>query len=394
MGSLACCTCLVTMRTSTHVLGLLLAALTLSLSLATEQQPSNTQDERAGKAFSLFSIVQFPNQQCTGASSSTTYGTCYTSSECSAKGGSADGNCAAGFGVCCVIYTTTCGTSISTNTTCIRNPGHPSSYTASSASTCTYTFNKVSDDICQLRLDFQTFTGFVTVTTVGACSDKLTMAGQTGVNPPSICGTNTGYHMYTEFGATSTDSITMTLTYGSSGLTTAKTFNILARQISCTASYKAPTDCTQYFTGVAGNVRSYSYGQLLKSQYYTNCIRTEAGYCAIQWKESSTTSPDPFDIVATTPATAAAGGSTFLCTSGFVAIPDLSMDGITPIPIPLGTSAWQSYVCGSNFGVEGLAKSAALISRKQPFIMGVYTDTTTAHPGGAGFNLDYTQLPC
>ena len=44
--------------------------------------------------------------------------------------------------------------------------------------------------------------------------------------------------VYTEFGATSTDTITMTLTYGSSGLTTAKTFNILARQISCTASYK------------------------------------------------------------------------------------------------------------------------------------------------------------
>merc|ERR1712183_471295 len=148
MGSLACCTLLLTMRTSSPVLGLVLTLLILSL--ATQHQPhSNTQDERAGKAFSLF----------------------------------------------------------------------------------------------------------------------------------SICGTNTGYHMYTEFGATSTDSITMTLTYGSSGLTTAKTFNILARQISCTASYKAPTDCTQYFTGVAGNVQSYSYGQLLKSQYYTNCIRTEAGYC-------------------------------------------------------------------------------------------------------------------
>merc|ERR1712038_1699222 len=114
MGSLACYTRLVTMRTSTHVLGLVLAALSLSLSLATQPQ---TKDERAGKAFSLFSIVQFPNQQCTGSSSSTTYGTCYTSSECSAKGGSADGNCAAGFGVCCVIYTTTCGTAISTNTT-------------------------------------------------------------------------------------------------------------------------------------------------------------------------------------------------------------------------------------------------------------------------------------
>ena len=31
--------------------------------------------------FSLFSIVQFPNKECTSASSSTTNGTCYTTSE-------------------------------------------------------------------------------------------------------------------------------------------------------------------------------------------------------------------------------------------------------------------------------------------------------------------------
>ena len=46
------------------------------------------------------------------------------------------------------------------------------------------------------------------------------------------------FSVYVEFGATSTDSITLTNTYVSGGLTTAKTFNILARQISCTASYK------------------------------------------------------------------------------------------------------------------------------------------------------------
>ena len=146
------------------------------------------------EALSLFSIVQFPNQQCAGSSSSSTYGTCYTSSECSSRGGSADGNCAAGFGVCCVISTSTCGSSVSTNTTYIRNPGYPSSFTASSAATCTFTFTKVSDDICQLRLDFQTFSGFATSTTAGDCYDTLAVGGQTGVNPPTICGTNTGYH--------------------------------------------------------------------------------------------------------------------------------------------------------------------------------------------------------
>ena len=44
--------------------------------------------------------------------------------------------------------------------------------------------------------------------------------------------------VYVEVGATSTDTITLTNTYRSGGLTTAKTFNILLRQISCTASWK------------------------------------------------------------------------------------------------------------------------------------------------------------
>jgi hypothetical protein len=42
---------------------------------------------------------------------------------------------------------------------------------------------------------YQTFTGLATATTpVGGCTDDLTTAGQTGYNPPAICGTNTGYH--------------------------------------------------------------------------------------------------------------------------------------------------------------------------------------------------------
>merc|ERR1711892_821269 len=137
--------------------------------------------------FSLFSIVQFPNQVCTTASSSTTYGTWYTSSECTTKSGSADGNCAAGFGVCCVVSTSSCSSTISTNTTYIQNPGYPSSYTPTSAGTCMFTVKKCSDDVCQLRLDFQTMTGLDLDTAAdGACSDSCATAGQTGSNPPTI----------------------------------------------------------------------------------------------------------------------------------------------------------------------------------------------------------------
>ena len=99
---------------------------------------------------------------------------------------------------------------------------------------------------------FHHFLGFATTTPVGTCSDSLAVKGQTGSNPPSICGTNTGYHsqsgqqspsqidslltVYAEFGTTSTDTVSVTFTYAST--TDAKTFNILTRQIACTATWK------------------------------------------------------------------------------------------------------------------------------------------------------------
>ena len=88
-----------------------------------------------------------------------------------------------------------------------------------------------------MRLDFITMSGFLTGTS-GACTDKFTVAGQTGVNPPEICGTNSGYHMYVEFGTSSSDSITITNNFVTAGLTSAKNYNILARQIDCTADWK------------------------------------------------------------------------------------------------------------------------------------------------------------
>ena len=381
------------MRTVLAVLGVLAATSICS--------STNVTESRSGKTFSLFSIVQFPNQQCTASSSSSTYGTCYTSSECTTKGGSADGNCAAGFGVCCVIHTSSCSAVISTNTTYIRNPNYPSTYTPSSAGTCTYTINKVSADVCQLRLDFQTMTGYYTGTS-GLCGvDDFAAAGATGVDPPTICGTNTGYHMYVEFGATSTDSVTLTNTWRSGGLTTAKTYNILARQISCTAKWKAPTDCVQYFTGISGNVKSYNFAgsQVLLSQNYVNCIRTELGMCAIQWKVSSTTSPDPFGV-GVVGAYIQSDGCDTSTVGAFVHIPNMSQDGIQKLNIGVAqpaanTLAFQSQQCGQYFGIDGMGTiQQPLVSRQKPFVLGMYSDASTAQPSLTGFSLDYTQIPC
>ena len=57
--------------------------------------------------------------------------------------------------------------------------------------------------------------------------------------------------------------------------------------------------------------------------------------------------------------------------------------------------SFYSTVCGGALGVEGTAVPLALVSTRQPFVLGVYTDTTTAlAPPTTGFNMDYTQLPC
>ena len=65
-------------------------------------------------------------------------------SECSSKGGSAKGKCAAGFGVCCVFtLSSSSSTTVNYNDTYIQNPDFPSAY--GSSSTLSYTVNKCSN---------------------------------------------------------------------------------------------------------------------------------------------------------------------------------------------------------------------------------------------------------
>ena len=93
-----------------------------------------------------------------------------------------------------------------------QNSNYPTGYLPTTANTCTFTVNKVNDNICQLRcrifffedvsncnpcrLDFETFSGLAT-SALGTCSDSLAVVGMSGYNPPTICGTNTGYHSKT-----------------------------------------------------------------------------------------------------------------------------------------------------------------------------------------------------
>jgi hypothetical protein len=258
-----------------------------------------------------------------------------------------------------------------------------------------YTVSKTSSDICQLRLDFQTMSGYVT-TTAGECTDSFTALGSAGKSVPSICGTNTDYHMYVEFGASSTDTVTLTHTLGAT--TSTLKWNILAQQIPCTASYRPPTDCLQYFTGRTGVVYSYNQAgsQFLSGMDYTNCIRTEKDMCGIQWKEKTGATPDPFQVLAA----AASAVTTVVCPTMNVYIPTLSYDGIQKLGAPStqATYEYQSTMCGGVWGVLGPAGTLGplpLTSRAQPFILGVHSLSPTPNAVlNYGFALEYTQVGC
>merc|ERR1712179_662116 len=168
---------------------------------------------KEAKAFSLFNVVTFNNDACTSSSITTQSGArigqCFTAEECTAKGGTASGGCAMGFGTCCLFTQSECGGQVDNNCTHIQNVGFPTALTGTAATAlpnCNYQINKAQTDVCSLRLDFLTFntqagnfaaTGGGVMDSLGACQDTFAVVTNTnGGDTPVICGQNDGQHMY------------------------------------------------------------------------------------------------------------------------------------------------------------------------------------------------------
>jgi len=281
-------------------------------------------NEREEKLISTFQIVRFPNDVCVGSNSRN--GTCYTSAECSDKGGTSSGSCADGFGVCCTFLISTCGSTASENITYWTQPSTVSS------GTCKLTVCPMSDDICSIRLDLTTFviTGpstrtvaqlnrrfgqtagvfdtaattqsieYIGSTQGSTCqADIFTVQGaSSSTNPPAVCGTLTGQHMYVEADAdrcnvltfalaASAPTVTMTNSMGIATLAT-RTWDITATQIECTSLTLPPPGCTQYFwssptaavyTLKSNNLLTSGTSSHLGNQHDRFCIRRERGKC-------------------------------------------------------------------------------------------------------------------
>jgi len=314
--------------------------------------------------FSVFQIVKFNNDACNAIDG--TLGTCYTASECTANGGEERGNCASGFGVCCVAVVNNCATSpeIKLNNSYIQNAGYPSDVTtgASScatsrqASTHTYTIKKAASDIVQYRLDFMVTE--LSNPMAGSCdNDTITITGADAVTmkilPTNLCGTLTGSHVY--LSVKDVDSVTLTVSLSSQST---QKWNILVRQFDSTQTeYLAPRGCLQYYREDLGTLETFNYnggnGELLNDHMYTMCIAQNDAYCDVALSSSS------FML----------GGSSGACSDAVV----------------FGTN----QLCGSTFGTSGQLNWNYTGSYNVPFM----SDSDNAAMD-TGFSVGFVLLPC
>lgn len=403
----------------------LLFAIFAGLVAAKVSEDEDWKMEKNGRIFPVFQVVRFKNTACRGSENKN--GTCYTESECSNKGGSAQGTCSSGYGVCCV-FDRGCGTTTSENCTYFES-SNPS------AGACVLEVCKCSSDICQLRLDFNQFviTGPSSSTqsvgqgivgsiaqTVGSgavhtpasqcLTDTFQVTNPGGTSPPTICGLNTGEHMYVD----ASDTCNRLLFQLGSSAAVASTiatrqWSIKISQYSCNYDNLAPEGCTQYYYGSSvDTVRSYNWngGYHLANQNQRICIRRERGQCRICW---TTMDHDTDFVVAGTIADMGYVDQTGCCNYGksgkkfdkgydCVEIPGAVKGADTTVGVPGG-----ERFCGRSKGLQTAAAAGAtpatVCSFETPFQINFISDTYESAieamrgPGMAdtGFQLTYIQ---
>jgi len=283
-------------------------------------------DARTAKHFSLFSVVTFKNEECTSETTlagGARAGTCYSATECSDKSGTKSGNCASGFGVCCVfINKVVAAATVTENRTWIRNAEFPTYATQTTALDVSYTIKKMQTDICQIRLDFELFQiagpsnslENIPTSSYNNCNrDKLLvtttdLSTEQISDPGGLCGSLTGEHLYYDLTPTHTNTMTIKLTTVATGTTGTAITPVLANriwdfkvsQITCYASYRAPPGCQRYLMTETGQITSLNYrrvqtgvssgdgagqntGLELAGQRLNTCIRRSKGMCCVEY---------------------------------------------------------------------------------------------------------------
>ncbi|ENN71136.1 hypothetical protein YQE_12067, partial [Dendroctonus ponderosae] len=206
-------------------------------------------------------------------------GICMNTYECRIQEGKSYGFCALGFGVCCV-FTATCDQEVINNLTYFVNPDFPD--LTKGMSSCILNVKKIEPEISQIRLDFVHFNLGQPNRQTGVCEEDVfqIIAGNSS-EEFTLCGLNSGQHVY--FDVNSLDEIKIEMTLDKKAVS--RFWEIIITQMTFTE--QAPPGCLQYFTGPDGTIQTMNFadnGRHLANQDYNICIRQEEGMCSIAYE--------------------------------------------------------------------------------------------------------------
>ncbi|KAJ8915019.1 hypothetical protein NQ315_015994, partial [Exocentrus adspersus] len=207
-------------------------------------------------------------------------GVCMNTYECRIQGGKSYGFCALGFGVCCV-FTATCGQEAFNNITYFVNPDFPD--LTADMSSCELSVKKIDPEIAQLRLDFVHFNLGQPNRRTGVCEEDIfLMNSESGVRELTICGLNSGQHVYFDV-EDITDPIRISMNLSRKAVS--RLWEVRLTQVPF--SQRAPAGCLQYHEGGTGIIQTMNFadnGRHLANQDYNICMRQEEGMCSIAYE--------------------------------------------------------------------------------------------------------------
>ncbi|XP_046978214.1 uncharacterized protein LOC124543928 isoform X3 [Vanessa cardui] len=233
----------------------------------------------------VFEVVEFDHVTCSALNGFE--GTCLHEYDCQKLGGKTMGTCADGYGTCCVMQFTCDGRS-SSPSVWFTNPGYPTP--SPDRLSCSFTLEKYSDEVKQIRLDFKSFE--ILPPTAGSCEqDQFLVTGQNVNNViPILCGINTGQHVYIEVSNAEGPIVLSFQTVSEEN----RLFSIKVSQLISSDNLKAPSGCLQYYKNEHGYIESFNYrdtseiGITRISSYlnylnYAICIERAHAFCSVTY---------------------------------------------------------------------------------------------------------------
>jgi len=381
------------------------------------------------RQLSFLNVIQFPDDECT--TDNNKKGTCLTAETCTERSGTSSGDCASGYGICCLIELA-CGDSSSSNITYMSQASN------NPERSCQYAICKSKETICRIKFDLETFVihppeegeaGSTARSTtnygsIGHCeNDGFSIASPGNKGSPIICGYNTGQHIIVD--APSSQCVSATFLFGST--TYARSYSIKVYQYQCGSEAGGPSECLQYFTATSGSIANFGFDTSqtdvaattthLANQYYNICFRRASKYCALCfWPAITTGTQQSFGLSVSagggsgTSATIAHSQISGNCDEDFIAIPYAQGTDITIATNPAISAQGADRHCGRFINQKkGQTASQTVCTGFRPFIVQVKfddneegTDASDANtneqylfPGGiVGFYLNWEQKTC